>query len=336
MNFKRSVIKLTAGYLLIIMLVSGLLSLVLFRVSTSPLDRRLEIGERILREETPPPYFRPRFEPLAVREVKRRTAIFLVYLNIGVLFLAGILSYALARRELKPMEAALDLQSRFTSDAAHELRTPLTAMKTEIEVALRSGGIEPGETTELLESNLEEIGKLEALSSSLLKLAQYEGSAGKAEMASVELALVAGEAVGRLSRYASGKGIGLYLDVDEGIAVSGDRVSLVEMLVILLDNSVKYSNEGTSVTVSIHRDRQHALIHVRDQGFGIRGEDLEHVFDRFYRGSLPASKGKVEGYGLGLSIAKRIAEIHRGTVAITSVAGIGTTVTVKLPLARRA
>lgn len=336
MNFKRSVIKLTAGYLLIIMLVSGLLSLVLYKVATSPLERRLEFGERILREDVPPPYLRPGFEPLAVREVKRRTAILLVYLNIGVFFLAGILSYALARRELKPMEVALDLQSRFTSDAAHELRTPLTVMKTEIEVTLRSGEIGPGETRDLLESNLEEIGKLEALSASLLKLARYEGSAQKTEMTAVELAPVTLDAVARLSRAAAAKEIGLYVDADEGLVVSGDRVSLVEMLVILLDNSVKYSNPGTSVAVSIHGERGSALIHVRDQGFGIRGQDLEHVFDRFYRGSIPVSKGQVEGFGLGLSIAKRIAEIHRGDISLASVPGMGTTVTVKLPLVRRA
>lgn len=337
MNFRRSLIKLTAGYLCLIMLVSGILSFVLYEVATAPFKRRLEMGERILEGdpgEPPPPDFRPRFEPLAVNEAKRGITIFLIYLNIGVLCLSGVLSYGLARRELKPMEAALDLQSRFTSDAAHELRTPLTAMRTEIEVALRGGEIIPGETRELLESNLEEIGKLEALSGSLLKLAQYEGGAEKAEMLTVRLGAVVEDAVERLSRSASAKGIVIHLEVNEEAEVSGDRVSLVEMLVILLDNSIKYSEAGTSITVSTRRQKHHVLIGVRDEGFGIGELDLEHVFDRFYRGSIPASSGQVEGYGLGLSIAKRITELHRGTIAIVSVPGEGTEVTVKLPLTR--
>lgn len=338
MNFRKSYIKLTVGYLCLILLVSGILSFVLYGVAIAPFERRLEMGERILEGdfgEPPPPDFRPRFEPLAVNEAKRGITIFLIYLNIGVLCLAGVLSYGLARRELKPMEAALDLQSRFTSDAAHELRTPLTAMKTEIEVALRGGEIIPGETRELLESNLEEIDKLEALSGSLLKLAQYEGGMEKGEMSTVRLGAVVEEAVERVRRSADARGIGITFGIEEGeAAVVGDKVSLVEMLVILLDNSIKYSDAGTSINILTQQEKHHLLIQVLDQGYGIGEQDLEHVFDRFYRGKIPASKGQIEGYGLGLSIAKRIAELHRGSIAIESVTDGGTEVTVRLPLAR--
>ncbi|MBU1671848.1 MAG: HAMP domain-containing histidine kinase [Actinobacteria bacterium] len=330
MNLRRTLVKLTLGYLALIMLVSGFLSYAVYRVSSSPLERRLQMNERILIIEPPPPEFPHRFDPGAVHEVKRNIGLSLVYFNIAVLFLAGILSYWLAKRELTPMQEAFDLQSRFTSDAAHELRTPLTAMRTEIEVALRGGELSPGEVRELLESSIEEIGKLESLSNSLLKLAQYEEATG-AVLGNVALKDVVDAAVERVGHSAESAGIAVETG-GEDVEIPGDRASLVELLVILVDNSVKYSEAGTTVKVSTAVMGRHAVITVADQGLGISPEDLGHVFDRFYRGKFADPTRRVEGYGLGLSIARRIAEMHRGTVDIRSVQGSGTTVTARLPL----
>lgn len=331
MNFKQALAKLTLGYLVLIMLACGILSVILYAVGSQPLERRLDLRQRILQEEMPPPpeMFR-RLDPLAVDEVKQHLAMFLVYFNIGVFCIAGILSYSLAKRELKPLEAAMELQNRFTSDAAHELRTPLTAMKAEIEVALRGGDLEVHETRELLESNLEEIDKLETLSAGLLKLAQYEEGATLAGAGSVELGEVINESVDRVRRSAEPRGIKVNLEMVEA-TVPGDRNSLVEMLVILLDNGIKYSDDNTTITVSTSLQRRHAVLTVADEGYGIDKDDLDHVFDRLYRGKLPASR-QVEGYGLGLSIARRIAEMHRGTIGIQSTPGEGTRVTAELPL----
>lgn len=334
MNFRRAYIKLTLGYMVLIMLISGFLSYGIYRGGAAPLERRLELRQDIIQQEPPPPNEdMRRLEPHAVEEVKHRVAVSLIYFNIAVLCLAGLLSYGLAKRELKPMEDALDLQSRFTSDASHELRTPLTAMKTEIEVALRSGDFEARETRELLESNLEEIDKLEALSSALLKLAQYEESVRGADVGKVELTAVIEEAVDRIKGSAEAKKIGFDLHL-EGATVPGDRASLVELLVILLDNSIKYSDENTTITISTEHQKLHVLTKVKDEGYGISESDLAHVFDRFYRGKVSEPEKQVVGYGLGLSIAQRIAELHRGSMSIDSELGKGTTITIKLPLAR--
>jgi signal transduction histidine kinase len=319
--------------MVLIMLISGFLSYGIYRGGAAPLERRLERGQDIFQQEPPPDEAFRRLEPQAVEEVKHRVAVSLIYFNIAVLCLAGLLSYALAKRELKPMEEALDLQSRFTSDASHELRTPLTAMKTEIEVALRSGDLEARETRELLESNLEEIGKLEALSSALLKLAQYEESVRRADVGKVELTAVIEEAVDRIKGSAEAKKIRFDLHL-EGATVPGDRASLVELLVILLDNSIKYSDKNTTITISTEHQKLHVLTKVKDEGYGISESDLGHVFDRFYRGMVSEPDKQVVGYGLGLSIAQRIAELHRGSMSIDSELGKGTTITIKLPLAR--
>lgn len=333
MNFRQALVKLTLGYLVFIMLVCGILSIILYKGAPRPLERRLDLRQRIFQEEPFPGEFPHRFEPSAVNEVKHNIRIFLIYFNIAVLCLAGLLSYGLARRELKPMAAALDLQSRFTSDAAHELRTPLTAMRAEIEVALRGKDVQAGETRELLESNLEEIGKLEALSSGLLRLAQYEEGT-KTGVGTIELTAIVEESVDRIRHSAAARGITVSPELEE-VTVSGDRASLVEMLVILLDNSVKYGDDNTTITVAAQPQKRHALITVRDEGYGISEADQAHIFDRFYRGKVPVSKRQVQGYGLGLSIAQRIAQLHHGTIEIQSEPGKGTTVTVRLPLARQ-
>jgi two-component system OmpR family sensor kinase len=327
-------VKLTLGYLVLIMLVSGFLSYSVYRVGSGPLERRLDLNQRILIIEPPPPDFPHRFDPGAVREVKRNIGLSLVYFNVAVLFLAGIISYWLAKRELTPMQEAFDLQSRFTSDAAHELRTPLTAMRAEIEVALRGDEMTPADVRELLESSIEEIGKLESLSNSLLKLAQYEERAGGV-LGTVSLNEVIEEALGRVRHSADSSGTSIETN-GEDLEVPGDRASLMELLVILLDNSIKYSAGGTTVTVSTGVSKRQAVITVTDEGYGIGPEDLEHVFDRFFRGKFADATHRVDGYGLGLSIARRIAEMHRGSIDIHSVPGSGTAVTVRLPLARPA
>lgn len=340
MNLRRTLVKLTVGYLLIIMVVSIVLSFTVYAVGTRPLDRRVDLGQRIFIEEDlppglPPEPIRPRLNPSVADAVKRRLKLLLIYYNIAVLCLAGVLSYALAKRELRPMEEAFELQSRFTSDAAHELRTPLTAMKAEIEVALRGGGLDRKEARELLESNLEEIGKLEVLSGGLLKLAQYERGGPDFQMGGLDLVSLVEESAGRVRNQAALRNIEIELELQEAV-VTGDRDTLVEMLVILLDNSVKYSGEGTTVTVTASRQRHYVEIAVSDQGYGIEEADLPHVFDRFYRGALPASRGKVSGYGLGLPIAKRIAEVHRGSITLSSEPGRGTRAVIRLPLIHEA
>ncbi len=330
MNYRRSLIKLTLGYLCIIMLVSLLFSFVLYEVAYTPLQRRIDTGRNFVQQEARFPHGRVIIQQDAIREVKREVAFLLVYINLGILILAGMISYLLARQQLMPLARALKLQGRFTSDAAHELRTPLTAMRAEIEVALRGGSISSGEARDLLESNLEEIARLELLSGTLLKLAGYEQDTGR-ERQVLSLGSVAAEAMKRVERQAKAGKMELSLEVVRDVQVRGDRTSLVEMLIIILDNSINYSEPGRAVDILVTSERDSALIRVTDQGYGIREEDLEHVFDRFYRGCMPEAREKVEGYGLGLSIASRIAGMHHGSIDIDSSPGQGTTVSVLLP-----
>jgi len=185
--FKKARLKLTSWYLLIIIFISVLFSGVVYQQSIQEIDRGLRMQalrfsrERVL--ENPPGASRSFDGQLAhppdvtlLEEVKRRIALQLAFINLGILICSGFASYFLAGKTLKPIEKALDEQKRFISDASHELRTPLTALKSEIEVSLRDKNLNLKEAQKLLQSNLEEVDKIQSLSNYLLTLSRYQNS----------------------------------------------------------------------------------------------------------------------------------------------------------------
>src|SRR4030042_6455251 len=169
--FHSARIKLTLWYLLIIMAISVLFSLIIYRVQSNEPERVL-LRQRTLIERggfLRPGFGPPELEPEILEEARRRLMLNLILINLGVLIISGGAAYFLAGRTLEPIEKALENQKRFVADASHELRTPLTTMKTELEVNLRSKGLVE-EAKKILESNLEEVDKLGYLSDKLLRL----------------------------------------------------------------------------------------------------------------------------------------------------------------------
>ncbi len=254
----------------------------------------------------------------------------LVLYNIGILVLGGAASFAMARRTLRPLEQAMEAQSRFTADASHELRTPLTAMQTEIEVALRAHNLTVAEAKEQLASNLEEVAKLQALSNGLLALANQDAEHFVPRRLSIKSIL--DQAIKNSATAAKQKEV--VIDNQAGnVSVLGDKDSLVQLFAILLENAIKYSPPKTTITISSQVKGNNAHIAVHDQGHGITPSDLPHIFERLYRADSSRTKEKVNGYGLGLSIAKKIVELHCGAIDAISQEGKGSTFTVRLPLA---
>ena len=326
--------RLTLWYLAIIMAISMLFSLLLYGMAA----RELELSyrrERVfyqLRQSLGPGFDNVTY--VSPDELYDRALghlrINIVIINASILLLAGAASYLLARRTLRPIEAALLAQGRFAADASHELRTPLTAMKAEIEVALRGSHLDIDEARDLLKSNLEEIGKLEALSTGLLKLAQSDGHVPPG--VPVKLAAATKLAFARTRTEASVRGITLEDHSDEA-RVTATMESVVEVMVILLDNAIKYSPPGSLVTLSSSTHGQTVSFAVIDQGNGIAPADLPRVFDRFFRADDSRSKQAAGGYGLGLSIAKKQVESYGGAISVTSQTGQGSRFMVELPAA---
>lgn len=323
-------LRLTAWYLVIIMLISLVFSMVIFQLSDQALRRSLPRGggpgQRAL--ITDPEQFeiiRTQLADSSREELLRN----LILLNLIMLVGGGGASYLLARRTLTPIHEALDAQSRFTSDASHELRTPLTAMRTEMEVALRDAGATKTELKQTLESNLEEVVSLQALSDNLLHLT----SDSPLIMEPVSLDAVTDEALHAVRSLLKQKHITIDNQINSHM-VSGNKDSLVQLVVILLDNAIKYSDPKSQITLSSLIQGKLVTLQVTDQGRGMSATDTAHVFERFYRASSSRSSSQVAGHGLGLSIAQRIAEKHDTTIEVTSELGVGSTFKTSLATAK--
>jgi two-component system sensor histidine kinase CiaH len=334
---KSAAFKLTLWYLGIILILCGLFSLALYRESAMQLNENAA-RQRVAISRLPlPDMFEPRRTEFLqnmdnqLDDDHRRLILRLMVLNLSTLMLGGVAAYALARRTLRPIQKSLEAQWRFTADASHELRTPLTAMRTEIEVALREKQLGTDEARGLLASNLEEIAKLESLSAGLLRLARFDSGLDPAAVSHVPVNELFTEAIHRFqARIAERK---VVVDIHAGKeTVAGDRDSLIELIAILLDNAIKYSASGSKITLGSIATAHSVGLSVTDEGSGIKATDIPHIFDRFYRADSSRTKGHIDGYGLGLSIAKRIADIHHGHIAVESEPDKGTTFRIKLPV----
>ncbi len=326
--------KLTIAYLGILMVISLAFSIVVYRSSVAALEEGFLRQARVFQGQPgfnlgmgPPRLNQIRIEELA--QAKQDILIDLLGINVAILVLAGLGSYWLAGRTLRPIEESLEAQSRFTADASHELRTPLTSMQTEIEVALRDKKLTIGEAKNLLESNLEEIAKLRALADGLLSLSRYQ-SGEQVSFTTVSLKEVSKEAMRRLDGVTQHSQAKLAIDAQD-VMIQADFESLVSLLVILIDNAIKYSQAKPEVRLGIRGEGKAALIQVADKGIGIKASDIPHIFDRFFRADTSRSK-LTNGYGLGLSIAKQIVQMHNGTIKASSTPSEGTLISVKLPV----
>ena len=332
--FHSARLKLTAWYVIIIMVVSLAFSLVIYFGVTSDLRTRFEGLQHRLMHPDGDQEMPARMHGLMHDDLKaaQSQVLFILLIANGViLVLSSAAGYFLAGKTLKPIEQTVEEQRRFVTDASHELKTPLTALKTSIEVALRDKELNKEIAIEVLQSSLEETDKLDLLVSELLDLAQHQTAGQKIPFDIVELEEISTHAKNKTALIASKKKIEIKLDL-EYLRFDAGEQEIEKLLTILLDNAVKYTPRNGHITLSAKSDGKYALINVQDTGMGIAPQDIPHLFDRFFRADQSRSKNQVEGFGLGLSIAKRIVDSHHGSIDVSSVIGTGTTFTVKLPL----
>lgn len=334
--FNQARLRLTLWYLAIIMVISLFFSVGIYSRINSEFNRferaqsriQEDIQEGRLRNLSPIQL--EGFEPRMGEGARINLVVSLALLNFAIFILAGGTSYILSGITLKPIKDSLDEQNRFITDSSHELRTPLTSLRSEIEVALRNKNLTLAESKKLLASNLEETINLQQLSDHLLELAQNGDAINPADMKNVSIAEIVKNAIKRVEPQAKIKQIEIK-NRTTNLIINGISDRLTEVFVILLDNAIKYSPKNSSVTIRSQKERERVKITVVDQGVGIEKEDIPHIFDRFYRANKSRTKIQTPGYGLGLSIAKKIIESHGGTINIASKAKEGTTVVLELP-----
>ncbi len=327
--FHSAALKLTLWYLAIIMFLSIAFSGIIYNFSANQFAQRDDRQELFLNQRLVPINFKDwdQLRQQGIDTSLKHLRGNLVLFNLMVLVAGGCFSYYLARRTLQPIEDTLDAQKRFTGDASHELRTPLTAMQTENEVALRNPSLTKDQAVSLIRSNLEEVGKLKALSDGLLKLASIDQPT---DHQAVSIKDVTSSAVSSWEKAAADKKIELRAELRDA-KVRGDYSSLADLISILLDNAIKYSPRGSIINISSSVRDKTAQVSIKDQGPGIKASELPRIFDRFYRSDESRSKNTADGYGLGLAIAKKIAENHNGSLEVKSTLDKGSVFTVRLP-----
>jgi two-component system, OmpR family, sensor kinase len=242
--------------------------------------------------------------------------------------LLGRLEEAFARREeaVSRLEEALGRERRFAADASHELRTPLTNIEGYAEMLDDWAAKDPETAKQSIEAIREESGRMRRLVEELLSFAR--GDEGPAlELAPQDLTALTEEAT-RVARWAAGGKVGLdYASPEREIVATCDRNRIRQVLSILLDNAIKYTPQGGEVRVKVREVDGRVEVAVSDTGIGIREEDLPRIFERFYRADKARARG---GAGLGLAIARQIAEAHGGTIEVRSRVGEGSTFVLRI------
>jgi two-component system OmpR family sensor kinase len=235
---------------------------------------------------------------------------------------------------MERLELSFKTLKQFTSDASHELKTPLTIIKGEIEVALKKTR-GTGEYKHILNDSLDEVNRLQNIVESLLVLSRFENRKLVLNRERTDLNEVVIDAVTKTRRLCGKKNIKVILNISEtDFIIGGDRKMLLNVFLNLIDNAVKYSGSGTviNITTSVDTLGNKGFIYIRDRGMGMNEDQLENIFQRFYR--IDSSRTRDENYsmGLGLSIVKATIESHNGKVTVKSKAGKGSEFTIEIPL----
>ena len=251
---------------------------------------------------------------------------YLLIAFLSLLLLLGV-SILLSYWAVRPVEKAWKQQRQFLSDASHELKTPLTVILSNAEL-LESAPLEerPARWADNIHSEAQQ---MKSLVEEMLTLARADNMVRTGEFAEVSLSEVAADCALAFEPVAFESGKALEYEITESIVVTGDHDKLYQLVSVLLDNAIKYGADGGTIRLSLQKlDRQIRLT-VSNPGTPIPPEQLAHLFERFYRAD--ASRGEKSGFGLGLSIAKTIADEHKGLLWAESDA-VSTRFTFTMPL----
>jgi len=237
-----------------------------------------------------------------------RSLIFMLSgLTLAVIAIFYFISRYFANKAIKPMEEAWEMQGRFVTDASHELKTPLSVINATCAV-LYSGKEETVESQiKWVDSIMRASVRMSGLVNSMLSLASMADTRSERDIGRFCLNDDVEAVAAEIEANALEKGLNVTCEADPGIEIVSDNVQVRKLLSILLDNAVKYTDSGGEISLRLKKEKRQVTFTVRNTGNGIPQEDMPYIFDRFYRGD-PARSSSAPGYGLGLSIAKAIAE----------------------------
>jgi len=235
------------------------------------------------------------------------------------------------------------MRSEFVANVSHELKTPIAAVKGFAETLLGGAGGDPETQRAFLKIIHDESDRLNRLVNDILELSKIESRRAPLLFSPVELGPFIGKTVELLAKEAERKNIRIETEVGDELYVEADEDRLRQIVVNVLSNAINYTPEGGRVRIQVEpvasgdgqiaeEDDYDAIrIRISDNGIGIPKKDLPRIFERFYRVDKARSRSS-GGTGLGLSIVKHLVELHRGSIAVESTVGVGTTFTIELPV----
>jgi signal transduction histidine kinase len=298
---QQRVKRLALSYLAVIMTLSLAFSVIIYAVTSTQLNRELPPDDHIKQSADIEDQFHHRLERRD-NETREMVVISLIALNGAMLVFGYWLSLVLARRTLAPIERSIEQQAQFVSNASHELRTPLAALLLNNEIAMRKHVLTDEKARQVLSQNVEEIKKLTNLSNSLLDLAKSEK-----------------EVIRQYSQVAKAKQVKIFHDIPDGQKVTLQVNAARQILSILVDNAIKYAPQKVGeVKIWVRLNKNSVEFIVKDNGPGISSNDQKHIFERFYRADAARTRTDASGYGLGLAIAKTLADRCGYTIRIKS------------------
>jgi len=249
-----------------------------------------------------------------------------VYIGVGVIIVCFALMLIISKKLVMPIEKSLERQRRFVSDASHELKTPLSVIMANAELLSSE---EQSERNSIRVENIQqESSRMRHLIEGMLEQARADESKSKNSFETLDLGEIITEAAMAFEPIAYDNGKSLSYNIEEGISVSGDCGQLRQLATILLDNAVKYSFPSTTIELTLQTVKKCPVLTVTDEGEKIPPEFTGKIFDRFFRADEARNDGA--SYGLGLSIAKEIADAHDAEISAEST-GESTSFTVTFP-----
>jgi two-component system, OmpR family, sensor histidine kinase CiaH len=254
----------------------------------------------------------------------------IMWIGCGLGFICAVLAgYFLAGRALIPIKNAWQKQQQFVSDASHELRTPLAVIQAKTDLLLRKPAASIKDKILDISTISNESRRLAKLVSNLLILARSDSDQIEIHKQTFRLDQLLAEILQHYEEIVEYQGKTLLLNAHEPVIFMADKERIHQLIVILLDNAIKYTNEGGEITLSCHQSHASIYLHVKDTGIGIAENDIPKIFDRFYQSDKARTSS--EGTGLGLSIGKWIIDKHNGKEKVSSNPGKGTLFEISFP-----
>jgi signal transduction histidine kinase len=249
--------------------------------------------------------------------------------SLGLLFavLSGIF---LAHRSLRPVRLAYIRQQDFVANASHELRTPLTMVRADAEVLLRDREHLTDDQIAILEDVVLEASHMASLATSMLELARLDAGKLRVDKEVIDLTALGQQMARRAESLAHDRDVTILVDGGPPVLIFGDPLLVEHVLLILIDNAIKYNHPGGKIFLRAGVEEREAVVEVRDTGIGIAQEHIPHLGERFYRVDKARSR-EAGGAGLGLSIVRSVVADHGGTFSLASEPGVGTTARLTFP-----